>query len=136
MIRTGLLISLVAALAACSSGPNPARSLNDPVVQRLFALPTAEMYGTMRASQRIAAACSAYRYDAALEQVLNERRVASEGQVAVLRARDGIPLYADVLSREFQARHNAVIGQDDVCPGADAEYAAGSALSAALVPVR
>ena len=62
--------------------------------------------------------------------------MAAEGQVAVLRARDGIPLYADVLSREFQARHNAVIGQDDVCPGADAEYAAGSALSAALVPVR
>lgn len=136
MRRFALSFAALAALSACASGPDPARSLTDPVVQRLYALPTAEFYAHFEVAAQIAAACGRYRYDTALQEVLTRSRIAQEGPGSLQKARDGIVLYSDVLMREFQARHNAAIGRDDVCAGADAEYAAGTPLSAALVPTR
>ncbi len=134
MIR-GLMVGAALTLAACATGSG-GRSLDDPAVQRLFNLPTAQYFATIRIANQVAQNCARYRYDAVLDAELNEKRnEVGRGTLSAAGLRTAIETETDVSERSFTAKHGVELTGADLCPAADAEVLEGSALSAMLLPV-
>lgn len=133
MIR-GLMIGTALTLAACS-GTGAARSFDDPTVQRLFQMPTPRYYASLQIANQVAQNCARYRYDAALDAELNERRnEVGRGSLSAIGQRLAIETETDVSQRSFMAKHAVTLDGDDLCAAGDAEVLEGSALSALLIP--
>lgn len=136
MIRA-IMTGAAFTLAACATGPQSARSFDDPAVQKLFTMTTPQYYATMQLGSQIAQNCARYTFDSALEPVVNEKRnEVGRGSLSASALRDAIELETSVTTRSFAAKHAldpALTG--DLCPAADAEILEGSALSAVLIPV-
>lgn len=137
MMMRGLMVGAALTLAACTSGPQAARSFDDPAVQKLFAMPTAQYFATIQVANQVAQNCARYRYDAVLDAQLNERRnEVGRGTLSAQGLTNQIELENDVAQRSFTAKHGVELGSGaDLCPAADAETQEGGALSAMLVPV-
>ncbi|WP_439156190.1 hypothetical protein [Yoonia sp.] len=137
MMMRGLMFGAVLTLAACATGPQAARSFDDPAVQKLFSLPTPQYYATTALASRIAANCARYTYDSVLDVQINQKRnEVGRGSLSAMGLRDAIDVETDVTIRSFAAKHGVdVQAGDDLCPAADAEMLEASALSAVLIPV-
>ncbi len=130
------MIGAAFALAACATGSGAARSFDDPAVQKLYNMPTAQYYATIQIANQVAQSCARYRYDAILDAELNERRnEVGRGSLSAGALRNAIEAETDVGQRSFQAKHGVELTGADLCPAADAEMLENSALSAMLVPV-
>ena len=130
------VLALSFGLTACETAPKAARSFSDPAVQKLYMLPVPDYYGTIRLAKQVAQACPRYRFDQAQDFQVNEKRNAEgRGSVAALSQGGAIDVMADVLKREFQAKYDVVVGQDNLCAAADQDYAKNTALASLLVPV-
>lgn len=135
MIRPAALV-LALALSACATGSGPERTIDDPAVQRLLALPVPEYFATLSITADIARNCARYRYDAELDSALNRLRNANgSGTLAAAGLRNAILLETDVAERSFAARHGLMRFGGDLCPAADAEVLQSTAISALLVPL-
>ena len=135
MIWRGCIIALVA-LSACATGPGPVRSVDDPAVQRLLALPVPDYFATLSIAADVARNCAQYRFDVELESDLNRLRNANDaGTVAAAAQRSAITLETDVRQRSFVAKHALPAFGGDLCPAADAELLENSPISALLVPL-
>lgn len=135
MIRAAVLIGGLL-LAGCATGSGPLRNVDDPAVQRLLALPVPDYFATLAIATTVARNCDRYRYDAELDSALNSlRNMRGEGSLAAVVQREAITMETDVRQRSFIARHALTDIRADLCPAADAEMLAGSAISAMLVPV-
>lgn len=136
MMVRGLMIGAAFTLAACATGSDASRSFEDPAVQRLFTMPTAQYYATIQIANQVAQNCARYRYDAVLDAELNERRnEVGRGSLSAAALRSAIEAETDVGQRSFVAKHGVELNGADLCPAADAETLENSALSAMLVPV-
>lgn len=134
MMARGLIVVAALGLAACETGP--ARSFDDPAVQKLFTMSTPEYYATLTLAQRVTQGCDAYNYDAALDLQLNEaRNEVGRGSLAALSQRNAIELETDVAKRSFEVKHSVNVSTDNLCAAGDAEVLEGTALSAMLIPV-
>ncbi|WP_341366715.1 hypothetical protein [Yoonia sp. BS5-3] len=135
MVR-GLIIGATLTLAACATGSGAARSFDDPAVQKLFVMPTAQYFATIKIANQVAQNCARYRYDAILDAELNEKRnEVGRGTLSANALRNAIDTETDVSERSFAAKHGVELTGADLCPAADAETLENSALSAMLVPV-
>ncbi len=137
MMMRGVMIGAVLALAACESGPQAARSFDDPAVQQLFTMPTPQYYATLKLATQVAQSCPRYRYDSILDAQINERRnEVGRGSLSAAGLTNQIDLENDVAQRSFAAKHGVDPSTGaDLCAAADTETQEGSALSAMLVPV-
>jgi hypothetical protein len=136
-MRIALGVTMLTAIAACNASPKPARAFSDPAVQTLYMLPVPDYYGTIRLAQQVAQSCPSYSFDQAQDyQVTEKRNVEGRGSVAAAAQPGAIDVMSDVLKREFQAKYDVTVGQDNLCAGADQEYAKNTALAAVLVPVK
>jgi len=137
MMMRGLIIGTALTLAACATGPQAARSFDDPAVQKLFNLPTPQYYATLRIANRVAQTCARYNYDSVLDLQVNEKRnEVGRGSLSAIGLRAAIELENDVSERSFSAKHGVELSQGgDLCPAADAETLENSAMAAVLVPV-
>ncbi|WP_247226023.1 hypothetical protein [Yoonia sp. F2084L] len=128
----GLMFGAALTLAACAAG---GRSLDDPAVQKLFAMSTPQYYASLNIANQIAQSCPRYTYDAGLDSALNEaRNEVGRGSLAAISQRNAIELETDVAQRSFAVKHDVEIPGGDLCAAGDAEILEGSAISAMLVP--
>ena len=137
MIR-GLMIGAALTLAACTgTGPQAARSFEDPAVQKLFNLPTPQYYATLRLANMVTQNCARYSYDSVLDVDVNEKRnEVGRGSLSAIGLRKAIDLESSVSERSFAAKHGVEIDAGvDLCPAADAETLEDSAMAAVLVAV-
>lgn len=137
MMMRGLMMGAALTLTACAMGPQAARNFDDAAVQKLYNLPTAQYYATLKLGSEIAQNCVRYTYDSVLDVQVNEKRnEVGRGSLSAMGLRDAIEVETDVTKRSFAAKHSVdVDGGDDLCPAADAEMQEGTALSAVLIPV-
>ncbi len=137
MMMRALTIGAVLTLAACATGPQGARSFDDPAVQKLYNLPTPQYYATLKIANQVAQSCVRYEYDRVLDLQVNERRnEVGRGSLSALGLRNQIDAETDVSQRSFNAKHGVDLSTGgDLCPAADAEYAENSTMAAVLVPV-
>lgn len=137
MMVRGVMIAALLAVSACATGPQAARSFDDPAVQKLFNLPTPQYYATTKLASRIAVNCARYTYDSVLDVQVNEKRnEVGRGSLSASGLRDAIDVETDVTARSFAAKHSVDLETgDDLCGAADAETQEGTALSAVLIPV-
>ncbi|WP_108815854.1 hypothetical protein [Loktanella sp. Alg231-35] len=133
MKKLGLMFGAALTLAACATGGG--RSFDDPSVQKLFTLSTPMYYASQNLASQVAQGCARYSYDSALDAQMNEaRNEVGRGSLSANSLRRAIDLETDVAQRSFQAKHDVVLGSDDLCAAGDAETLEGSAISALLIP--
>jgi hypothetical protein len=134
MIKRGLLFGAALSLAACATGSGAARPFDDPAVQKLYNMSTPLYFATLKIANDVARNCDGYRYDAALDAELNEKRnEMGRGSLSALPLRLAIETETDVSERSFEAKHGVEMTGADLCPAAAAETLEGTALSALLV---
>lgn len=135
LLRIHLPVLALAAIAACAPQSRTV-DISAPAMQSLLALPLPEMSAKLRMAQTIARTCPRFALDRDLLDALPIARPdAAARSIEAARARGGIELFTDVEIRSFQARHDVVVGQNDLCAAGDAEIAAQSAISALLVGI-
>ena len=130
-------VALILLLGACAFGPQPARGMNDPAVQRLFTASTPDYYAALNIAGQIAKSCPRYTYDSVLDLEINERRnEAGRGSLAALSLSREIERATIAARAAFAQRHGVDLtsGRADLCAAADVEAREGSALSAVLIP--
>ncbi|MEP2030082.1 MAG: hypothetical protein ABJI96_15380 [Paracoccaceae bacterium] len=136
-VRAVCAVAFCAGLAACDANSRPARSLSDPAVQKLYALPLPDYAGTARLAQQIGKSCPRYRFDSGLYSKVNEKRnKEGRGSTAARTQSGGVDVMTSVLTREFQSDYGVTVGQSDLCTAADQEAAKNTALAALLAPAR
>jgi hypothetical protein len=136
MMKTGLILGAALTLAACTTGSNAARPFDDPAVQKLYSMSTPQYYATLKVANDVARNCADFRYDAALDAELNEKRnEMGRGSLSAIPLRLAIETETSVSERSFEAKYGVEMIGADLCPAAAAETLEGSALSALLVPV-
>lgn len=135
MMTRGLIFGAALTLAACSTGSNAARPFDDPAVQKLYTMSTPLYFATLKIANDVARNCDGYRYDAALDAELNERRnEMGRGTLSAIPLRLAIETETSVSERSFEAKHDVELAGGDLCAAATAEVLEGTALSALLVP--
>jgi len=137
MMVRGFIMGAALTLAACATGPQAARSFDDPAVQKLFNLSTPQYYAALALGSQVAQSCPRYTYDSALDFMVNgKRNEMGRGSLSAMGQRAAIELETDVTARSFAAKHGVVLGAgQDLCAAADAETNEGTALSAVLIPI-
>ena len=136
MMTRVLILGAALGLAACTTGSGAARPFEDTAVQKLYNQTIPEYYATLKVANVVATNCAAYRYDAALDAMLNEKRnEVGRGSLAAHSLRLAIETETEIAERSFGAKHDVELLGGDLCPAADSETLEGTALSALLVPV-
>jgi len=131
MIRAGLSVFALAAVAACSSGP--AVNLDTPAVQNILSQPFPEYAAKLRIAQQIAASCDRYDFNMDMQVALSAARPdTANGRLIEFRQVRGVELAKDVETRSFQAKHGVVVGVDNLCAAGDREVAEQTGISAFL----
>lgn len=120
-------------LAGCGGRNEPPPP--DPRIEALIALPVPEYYATLRLAQRISDGCPAYAFNEQLGFETNEARNAiGTGSFSAVFQRATIDAATVATEVRFQIQYNRLLGIDDLCSAAMQEIAAGTLLSALLVP--